>query len=251
MKKRGIETVLQIEMKKQKVTVPELVQATRIPRQTIYSMLKKTTFQVDIINLKKILDYLEVNISIFFELENYQESIRQYKSGKDKQQIPQDEEERTILSSYQKLNRYGKNKIQEYLGDLAGHPKYTTISSYQAIMKSTSDEFPLLSDHKIREPEDYRLYYNLCIRMLGAEMIRFADMYLNEELSKFQFEKIVFSWENYAPEILYENQDEKIFSKELLGYIGEDRTKLINGFLKVNAKINLIWGCGQKPGPKT
>lgn len=236
MKKEGIGAVLQAQMEKQGITATQLAEATRIPKQTIYSMLKKTTFQVDILNLKKVMDYLEIDILIFFSFDLKINDNKKAPYILIPSPVSQDKEERAILSDYRKLNRSGKKKTQEYLGDLASHPGYTTISSYEAIMKRTSDESPLLSDHKIRAPEDYLLYYHLCIRMLGTEIIRLADMYLNQELSMFQFKDIIFSWENNTPELLYENQDEKILSKELLGYIGEDRAKLINLYLKCKRK---------------
>lgn len=112
MNQESIGYVLQYLLEKNRTSVGEICDATGINRQTLYSMLKKTSSQADICNLKKLADFFKEDISIFCGLNGYKKPEKLTAI------------ERTALTIFRGMNHDGQERVLEYMNDIGDKPKY-------------------------------------------------------------------------------------------------------------------------------
>ena len=112
MKTGTIGKTLQQLMEDKGISVKELSAATKVPEQTLYSMLKKTTNQTNIDTLLTLAVFFNKDIKVFFGVEKYKEPVVLSK------------EETILLKNYRLLNRFGKTRLEEEAVDLITQAKY-------------------------------------------------------------------------------------------------------------------------------
>ena len=100
-----------IEQGKQPVSA--VATAVGLPQQTLYTLLSKTTNQVDLKKLEKIANYYGVELSYFCGYENYKPPIK----------LSKDED--ALLKLLRSLNSAGQEKVFQYANDLLDNPKFT------------------------------------------------------------------------------------------------------------------------------
>lgn len=94
--------------------VNRLSARTAIPASTLYAMLKKSTNEADVRNLKKIADAYGESVSIFCGVEKY---VRP---------VTLTEDEARILEYYRIMNQTGKTRLLEYAAEVGENPRYRT-----------------------------------------------------------------------------------------------------------------------------
>ena len=99
-----------IEQERQPVTA--VAAAVGLPQQTLYTMLSKTTNQVDLKKLEKIANYYGVELNYFCGFENYKPPIK----------LSKDEE--VMLRLVRSLNSAGQKRLFEYAQELQDNTKY-------------------------------------------------------------------------------------------------------------------------------
>lgn len=112
MAQESIGSVLQYLMDRDEISITDLAAATGINRQTLYSMLKKTTSQADLFTLRELSAYFKEDISIFCGLSQYQKPIHL------------GDQEAFIITVFRKLNQTGQGRLYEYAQEIDGNPKY-------------------------------------------------------------------------------------------------------------------------------
>ena len=106
----AVARALKILMDRKELSVPELSDRTKIPKTTLYSMLKKQTNQADLDILKKLSDFFGEDVSIFCGIENYKPPLKLTK------------DESVLLAGFRGLNQNGQESLMSYLTVLAGNP---------------------------------------------------------------------------------------------------------------------------------
>ncbi|MDT9336923.1 hypothetical protein P3F01_11120 [Clostridium perfringens] len=101
-----------------------------MPYSTFDTILKRGVDKANIINILKICNELDISAD---KLAN---GIIEYNNvEKDTYSINLSKEETTLLENYNKLNKFGKNKVINYTKDLIEMPKYQKDNNVTALHK--------------------------------------------------------------------------------------------------------------------
>lgn len=92
-------------------TVKEIADGVHVSANSIYTIMHRNSNKADILVLKRLADYFDVDITIFCGVGRYDPPKKL------------DEQEQLLLTTYNSLTDAAKARIDEYISDVAGNPK--------------------------------------------------------------------------------------------------------------------------------
>lgn len=107
-----IAKALRYLMRRDGITVSQLSVKTAIPVSTLYAMLKKSTNEADIANLKRIAEAFDEGLDIFCGVDEY---VRP---------IALSAEEEQILRYYRGMDQNGRSRLLAYAAEVGENPRY-------------------------------------------------------------------------------------------------------------------------------